>query len=168
MEGGRARKKDSAPPVPGREKRSGGREPATRSLQEVSFPRVKGKTSYSPPTHTHLSLSPSSLPHSLSLSLSLSLSSLTRFASAHEKTTNPGEREERGGERGKGKAGRASAPLQLLLQSRRRPARDPLRVPRRRAAAEVSAALPTDPPPGLRSCPPDLARGFGPGFPPPP
>ena len=143
-DGGRARRRiaqrSAAPRPVERRGASRGR------LQEVSFPRVKCFAT--PLLHTSPPRPLSSLSHS-------SLLGLTRFASPHEKTTNPGEREER--------VKRVARPLSPCFCSNRGAAPREIRheCPAASAAAEVSAALSTDP---RRGSAPPLPARFGTRF----
>lgn len=110
-------------------------------------------------------------------SLSLSLSLVLLSHSSHglpcpRKDNQPGARgqaESREGRERKRKSGSRVPPTPRFCSNRRRLARDPLRVPRRRAAAEVSSARP--PPPLIRAGAPllhtpDLTLGCRLGIPP--
>jgi len=139
MEGGRGEGQRSAAPRPV-ERRGASR----GRLQEVSFPRVKCFAT--PLLHTSPPRPLSSLSHS-------SLLGLTRFASPHEKTTNPGSER-------KGKSGSRECPPSPSFCSNRGAAPREIRpaCPAASAAAEVSAALSTDP---LRGAAPPLSARFG-------
>jgi len=144
-DGGRARRRIAQrSAAPGGETRSQPRKAAG------SFVSASQKLA-TPLLHTSPPRPLSSLSHS-------SLLGLTRFASPHEKTTNPGEREER-----EKRVARVPPLPLLLLQSRRRPARDPPRVPRRQRRRRGERCPLHRSAPGLRSAP---ARPIWPGVPP--
>lgn len=109
---------------------------------------------------THVSLSRTPLTHS------------SHGLPCPRKDNQPGARgqaESREGRERKRKSGSRVPPTPRFCSNRRRLARDPLRVPRRRAAAEVSSARP--PPPLIRAGAPllhtpDLTLGCRLGIPP--